>query len=175
MPIDHTAIYVQSDSYQNALKIYTEALKPLGYEIGMQFGPEMTGGVTVTGFSADSGIPNYKPTDFWVTEVKVTPNAPCHMAFKSKGEFGSKPVSQCQCSHPWTQTARAWMLSTRPLSKPAPRTMGPLEFGLTTMPITTPLSSLILPATTSRQFATRQNEHLETSSDSWRGNFIGSI
>lgn len=95
MPIDHTAVYVQSDAYQKGLKIYVEALKPLGYEIGMQFGPEMTGGFTATGFAVDSGIPNYKQSDFWVSETKDVPNAPCHMAFRAKGEYICVIFSGC--------------------------------------------------------------------------------
>lgn len=86
MPIDHAGAYVQLDAYQKNLDLYVEALKPLGYEIGLQFGP------TVTGLApAEAGIPGYKPCDFWIIGVQDVPNAPVHVAFRAKGKRVLEP------------------------------------------------------------------------------------
>ncbi len=78
MPIDHAAVYVQKDSYAEALKVYVEALKPLGYDIGLQFGP------TNTGMTAESDVANYTMCDFWIVGVDEKPNAPVHVALRAK-------------------------------------------------------------------------------------------
>jgi hypothetical protein len=81
MTIDHAMVYVQNDAYPEALKIYTEALKPLGYDIGMQFGPTVTG--MTDGAAQTSG---YKQSDFWIVGVEEKPNAPVHVALRAKGK-----------------------------------------------------------------------------------------
>lgn len=89
MTIDHAMVYVQNDAYQDTLKIYVEALKPLGYEIGMQFGP------TVTGMAGEGEIPGYKQCDFWITGTPEKPNAPVHIALRAKGTA----FSSCTKTH----------------------------------------------------------------------------
>lgn len=80
MPIDHIGLCVPQDSYQETLKFYTEALKPLGYEVKMQFGPFVTG----MGPS-QSTVDDYNQADFWLTGVPATPNTTMHIAFSAKG------------------------------------------------------------------------------------------
>ena len=81
MGIDHAGIEVPTDSYPQSLKLYQEALKPLGYEVLMQFGP------TITGMgSSDDAIAGYTRADFWLTGSSSTPNTKTHVAFKAKSE-----------------------------------------------------------------------------------------
>lgn len=91
MPIDHASIHVTEAQYEEALKIYLAALKPLNYEIKMQFGPTVTG----LGPATDS-IEGYKPADFWLIGVKETPSTGSHLAFRTQGQFH---ISQF-CLHP---------------------------------------------------------------------------
>lgn len=82
MPIDHGQVTVSNESYPEQLKLYTEALKPLGYEVRMQFGP------TNTGFgSPESDLHDYKRADFWLTGMDGTPNYKVHLAFTVHGEM----------------------------------------------------------------------------------------
>lgn len=84
MPIDHTSVAVSKESYQEQLKLYTEALKPLGYEIRMQFGP------VHTGFGApDSDLHDYKRADFWLTVAEGEPNYKVHVAFTARSKLTS--------------------------------------------------------------------------------------
>lgn len=83
MTIDHAGVVVQEADYQDALKIYVEALKPLGYEIGLQFGP------TVTGMAGEGDIPGYKQCDFWISGVPEKHNAPVHVALRAKGTLSA--------------------------------------------------------------------------------------
>lgn len=81
MPIDHSTIHVREDTYNESLNLYIEALKPLGYEKQMQFGPTIAGlGVK------DHGIPSYTHTDFWVMGAKDGPNHTTHLAFRANGK-----------------------------------------------------------------------------------------
>lgn len=81
MPIDHAQVTVSNESYQDQLKLYTEALKPLGYEVRLQFGP------TITGLGApDSDLHDYKRADFWVMGMEGKPNYGIHVAFTVHGK-----------------------------------------------------------------------------------------
>ena len=81
MPIDHTSIAVSADTYQDQLKLYTEALKPLGYEIRMQFPPHSTG------FGApDSDLKDHQRADFWLRAADGAPNYKVHLAFTARSE-----------------------------------------------------------------------------------------
>lgn len=80
--IDHTALYVAESTYQDALKLYQEALKPLGYEIRVQFGAAVTG----MGSTHEEAPEGYKPADFWLMGAKEAPNQTTHIAFRAKGE-----------------------------------------------------------------------------------------
>jgi hypothetical protein len=81
MTIDHTQILLPNSSYNEVLKLYEAALKPLGYEIRLNFGPTVTG----MGHGELDGD-NYKRCDLWLTGVDVTPNVQVHLAFAAKGE-----------------------------------------------------------------------------------------
>ena len=70
--LDHVIITVAD--YETSKKFYLDALKPLGYDVIMEFGP-------ACGLGIDG-----KP-DFWIKEGDaVTP--PVHIAFQSKGRPG---------------------------------------------------------------------------------------
>ena len=72
--IDHMGISVSDFGRSKAF--YTAALKPLGYQLLMEFSAEQTGGYEGAGF----GVP-HKP-DFWIG--KGTPNEPrIHVAFRA--------------------------------------------------------------------------------------------
>lgn len=81
MAIDHTGLQVPEDKFQECLKVYLEALKPLGYGIVHQFGPTVVG----LGSSRDA-IPDYKPSDFWLIGTKESKSTPTHIAFRSDGK-----------------------------------------------------------------------------------------
>lgn len=80
MPIDHIGLCVPQDTYEQTLKFYTEALKPLGYGVKMQFGPFVAG----MGPS-QATVEGYNQADFWLTGVPVAPSTTAHIAFRAKG------------------------------------------------------------------------------------------
>ncbi|KND91282.1 hypothetical protein TOPH_04074 [Tolypocladium ophioglossoides CBS 100239] len=80
MGIDHTCIYVPEAKARECLRVYLEALKPLGYELRQQYGEFIFG----LGSSHDV-VANYKPADFWVCGTKSVPENPAHIAFRAKG------------------------------------------------------------------------------------------
>ena len=71
--IDHTGVSVSN--FAKSKKFYTEALKPIGYKLLLEFPSSITGTTNVAGF----GEP--PKTDFWIGEG--TPNDPrVHIAFR---------------------------------------------------------------------------------------------
>ena len=71
--IDHTGVSVSN--FEKSKKFYTEALKPIGYQLLLEFPASITGTTNVAGF----GEPP-KP-EFWIAEGK--PNDPrVHVAFR---------------------------------------------------------------------------------------------
>jgi catechol 2,3-dioxygenase-like lactoylglutathione lyase family enzyme len=71
--IDHTGVSVSN--FEKSKKFYTEALKPIGYQLLLEFPASITGKTNVAGF----GEP--PKTDFWIAEG--TPNDPSiHVAFR---------------------------------------------------------------------------------------------
>lgn len=73
--IDHTGVGVRD--FEKSKKFYQQALAPLGYTLILEFGPEITGSVSVAGF----GEP--PKTDFWINEGQ--PQKPhVHVAFRAK-------------------------------------------------------------------------------------------
>src|SRR4030095_6881291 len=71
--IDHTGVSVSN--FEKSKKFYTEALKPIGYKLLLEFSASMTGSTNVAGF----GEP--PKADFWIGEG--TPNDPrIHVAFR---------------------------------------------------------------------------------------------
>src|SRR6266536_2596846 len=72
--IDHTGVSVSN--FEKSKKFYSEALKPIGYKLLLEFSASITGNTNVAGF----GEP--PKTDFWIGEG--TPN---DLAFISP--FGS--------------------------------------------------------------------------------------
>jgi catechol 2,3-dioxygenase-like lactoylglutathione lyase family enzyme len=70
--IDHTGVLVTD--FEKSKKFYSEALKPIGYKLLLEFPASITGSANVAGF----GEPP-KP-DFWIGQGK--PNDPrVHVAF----------------------------------------------------------------------------------------------
>ena len=71
--IDHTGIVVTD--FAQSKQFYTAALKPLGYELLLEFPAAVTGNTAVAGFGE-------RPrADFWISEG--TPNQPAvHVAFR---------------------------------------------------------------------------------------------
>src|SRR5690606_19861778 len=65
--IAHTSINVSD--YQKSKKFYQDILKPLGYELKMEFG-------------TSGGFFDGKNTDLWISEKKVTDNN--HVAFHAE-------------------------------------------------------------------------------------------
>ncbi|OGM48235.1 glyoxalase family protein [Aspergillus bombycis] len=76
MAIDHTSLCVPEDKFQECLKFYLEALKPLGYEIRHQYGEFVVGLGSV-----DEDLDSYKRADFWVFGTKTVPERSIHVAF----------------------------------------------------------------------------------------------
>ncbi|KNG90335.1 glyoxalase family protein [Aspergillus nomiae NRRL 13137] len=76
MAIDHTSLCVPEDKFQECLKFYLEALKPLGYEIRQQYGEFVVGLGSV-----DEDLEDYKRADFWIFGTKTVPERPIHIAF----------------------------------------------------------------------------------------------
>jgi catechol 2,3-dioxygenase-like lactoylglutathione lyase family enzyme len=71
--IDHTGVIVSD--FEKSKKFYSEALKPIGYQLLLEFPASITGSVNAAGF----GEPP-KP-DFWIGEGN--PNNPrVHVAFR---------------------------------------------------------------------------------------------
>ena len=71
--IDHTGVLVTD--FKKSKKFYSEALKPIGYQLLLEFPSSTTGSTNVAGFGEPS-----KP-DFWIAEGK--PNDPrVHVAFR---------------------------------------------------------------------------------------------
>lgn len=84
MPIDHTALCIPEDKFQDCLKVYLAALKPLGYEQRVSFGPTIIGMGSTEGPSREYTNPIMKATDFWLKGVKESV-PPIHFAFGTKG------------------------------------------------------------------------------------------
>lgn len=82
MAIDHTSLQVPEDKFQECLKVYLAALKPLGYEIVHQFGPHVVG----LGSTKDI-VKDYKPSDFWIIGTKEATAGGLHVAFRTQGQF----------------------------------------------------------------------------------------
>jgi catechol 2,3-dioxygenase-like lactoylglutathione lyase family enzyme len=73
--IDHTGVIVSD--FEKSKKFYSDALKPIGYTLLLEFPSSVTGGTNVAGFGEPS-----KP-DFWIGEG--TPNHPrIHVAFRAR-------------------------------------------------------------------------------------------
>ncbi len=73
--IDHVTLTVSN--LERSKKFYFKALEPLGYEILMEFGKEVTGEASYVGMGV-AGKP-----DFWLKEG--SPNRPSnHVAFRAK-------------------------------------------------------------------------------------------
>jgi catechol 2,3-dioxygenase-like lactoylglutathione lyase family enzyme len=71
--VDHTGVSVSN--FEKSKKFYTEALKPIGYQLLLEFPASITGSTNVAGF----GEPP-KP-DFWI--FQGNPNDPrIHVAFR---------------------------------------------------------------------------------------------
>src|SRR5262245_65441341 len=71
--IDHTGVSVSN--FEESKNFYTEALKPIGYQLLLEFPASITGKTTVAGF----GEP--PKADFWIAEG--TPNDPSiHVDFR---------------------------------------------------------------------------------------------
>jgi len=71
--IDHTGLFVSD--FRKSTQFYSQALRPIGYELIAEFSAEVTGSTAVAGF----GEPP-KP-DFWIHEG--APNKPpVHVAFR---------------------------------------------------------------------------------------------
>lgn len=77
MGIDHTSVYVPEDRFKECLAFYTEALKPLSYEVRIPVND------TVVGLGSSEDSPH--GADFWLIGVKHVPNQPSHVAFRAKG------------------------------------------------------------------------------------------
>ena len=71
--IDHTGVIVSD--YEKSKNFYTEALKPIGYRLLLEFAASVTGSANVAGF----GEP--PKTDFWIAEGKPN-DARIHVAFR---------------------------------------------------------------------------------------------
>ena len=76
MPVDHVAIYVPSDKYEQVVDCYKKILKPLNYEVGLDLGK-----VVGLGYPVD-GAP--LKMDFWIAPTDG-PTANTHIAFSAKG------------------------------------------------------------------------------------------
>lgn len=71
--IDHTGVIVSD--FEKSKKFYSDALKPIGYTLLLEFPASVTGGLNVAGF----GEP--PKADFWIGQG--TPNHPrVHVAFR---------------------------------------------------------------------------------------------
>jgi catechol 2,3-dioxygenase-like lactoylglutathione lyase family enzyme len=71
--IDHTGVTVSD--FDKSKKFYSQALKPIGYELLLEFSTSVTGSTNVAGF----GEP--PKADFWISQG--TPNEPrIHVAFR---------------------------------------------------------------------------------------------
>ncbi|OGM51207.1 hypothetical protein ABOM_000042 [Aspergillus bombycis] len=77
MAIDHLSLHVPEAKYQECLKLYLAALKPLGYEIRQQLDGKAVGMAS----SLDTGF--VAPADFWVISDKDVPAYPSHLAFRA--------------------------------------------------------------------------------------------
>jgi len=72
--IDHTGVAVSD--FDKSKNFYSQALKPIGYELIVEFPRSITGGNNVAGF----GEP--PKADFWI--IEGTPNEPrIHVAFRA--------------------------------------------------------------------------------------------
>ncbi|KND91629.1 hypothetical protein TOPH_03912 [Tolypocladium ophioglossoides CBS 100239] len=66
MTIDHTSIYVPEAKAKECLRVYLEALNPLGYELRQQYSEFIYG----LGSSHDV-VAGYKLADFWIYRSAV--------------------------------------------------------------------------------------------------------
>lgn len=80
MPIDHFALNVSQDKFQECLDFYIKALKPLGYEKLAQYGPYVVG----FGCPPDAAAGPSASLDFWLGGVEGTV-PPVHYAFRAQG------------------------------------------------------------------------------------------
>ena len=69
--IDHISLVVTD--YEKSKSFYQAALKPIGYSMLVEFGPQQTGGTAVCGFGAGQ-----KP-DVWLTQGTIS-SPPPHVA-----------------------------------------------------------------------------------------------
>jgi hypothetical protein len=83
MAIDHTSLHVAQAKFQDCLKLYLAALKPLGYEIRVQIGEN----VVALGSTSDKG--NCPPADFWVIGTDDPNPRIAHLAFRAPGMLRS--------------------------------------------------------------------------------------
>jgi hypothetical protein len=126
--IDHTGVLVTD--FEKSKKFYSEALKPIGYKLLLEFSASITGSANIAGF----GEP-LKP-DFWIGQGK--PNDPrIHVAF----QVGKRSLVDA-----FHQAALA----------AGGETMARRDCDPTIMRITTAHSFSILTATTSRSSATKR-------------------
>jgi hypothetical protein len=79
MAIDHTSLHIPQAKFQECLKIYLAALKPLGYEARRQFGEN----VVALGSTFDEG--NCPPADFWVIGTNDPTARIAYLAFRAPG------------------------------------------------------------------------------------------
>ncbi|RCI16775.1 hypothetical protein L249_1719 [Ophiocordyceps polyrhachis-furcata BCC 54312] len=80
MAIDHTCLCVPKDKFEQCLKIYLDALKPLGYEVRHRYGEMVVGLGTSIG---EQRIEGYKQADFWLVGVEAPSGHGIHLAFRS--------------------------------------------------------------------------------------------
>lgn len=75
MPLDHISISVPSDKHSQVVDFYKKLLKPMSYEVRMNFGQVVGMGSTEAG-----------PTsiDFWIAATEGTATT-AHLAFSAKG------------------------------------------------------------------------------------------
>ncbi|RDA94926.1 hypothetical protein CP533_0176 [Ophiocordyceps camponoti-saundersi (nom. inval.)] len=80
MAIDHTCLCVPKDKFEQCLKIYLEALKPLGYQVRYQYGETVVGLGTSVG---QQHIEGYQQADFWLVGVQGSTGHGIHLAFRA--------------------------------------------------------------------------------------------
>lgn len=81
MAIDHTSLHVPQDKFQDCVKLYLAALKPLGYETRRQFGE------TVVALGSSFDKENCPPADFWVIGTDDPTARTAHLAFRASGMY----------------------------------------------------------------------------------------
>src|SRR5262249_10150784 len=125
--IDHTGVSVSN--FEESKKFYTEALKPIGYQLLLEFPASITGKTNVAGF----GEP--PKADFWIAEGRRT-----IPAFMSPFESGN---------------VRWLMLFIKARLLPEEKITVPRGSGRITIQTTMAPSSSTRTATTSKSFVTK--------------------